>query len=55
VGNKIKGEKDHKGSLLDEVVTAVGGSHFVQETTLLLSLSGGTDGRTDDLGRHRTH
>ena len=51
VGRKIKGEKGHEGSLLDEVVTAVGGSHFVKETKLLLSLSG----RTDDLGRHRTH
>lgn len=51
VGRKIKGEKDHEGSLLDEVVTDVGGSHFVEETTLLLSLSG----RTDDLGRHGTH
>jgi hypothetical protein len=51
VGSKINGEKDHEGSLLDEVVTAVGGSHVVEETTLLLSLSGGTD----DLGRHGTH
>lgn len=52
VGSKIKGEKkNHEGSLLDEVVTVVGGSHFVEETTLLLPLGGGTD----DLGRHGTH
>jgi len=30
VGSKIKGKKDHGGSLLDEVVTAFGGSHVVE-------------------------